>query len=141
MTIPLPTESDPPGYYRLEIPAYPGWLTLNGRPHWAVKARVTKTYRALAHTQSMMAKLPRIERAYVIAELFFATNRRRDPHNWMPTAKAIVDGMVDAGVFPDDSTEHVTGPDMRIGPVTRNEPEKIVMHVWPQADPVFPTVM
>jgi hypothetical protein len=33
--------------------------------------------------------------------------------NYYPTAKAILDGLVDAGVLPDDNDDHVTGPDMR----------------------------
>lgn len=37
------------------------------------------------------------------------------PGTSTPTAKAIVDGLVDAGVIPDDSNEWVTGPDMRAG--------------------------
>ena len=40
---------------------------------------------------------------------------RWDAGNLYPTAKAIVDGLVDAGVIPDDSNEWVTGPDMRAG--------------------------
>ena len=40
---------------------------------------------------------------------------RWDVGNLYPTAKAIVDGLVDAGVIPDDSNEWVTGPDMRAG--------------------------
>lgn len=35
--------------------------------------------------------------------------RRRDPHNYTGTVvKAIVDGLVDAGFWPDDTGEHVT---------------------------------
>ena len=34
-------------------------------------------------------------------------NRRRDPHNYYPTVKAIVDGLVDAGLWPDDTPEFV----------------------------------
>lgn len=34
--------------------------------------------------------------------------RRRDPSNLMPTQKAVVDGLVDAGVVPDDCPPFVT---------------------------------
>lgn len=38
----------------------------------------------------------------------FTTVRRRDPHNYCGTVlKAIVDGLVEGGVFPDDTPEHV----------------------------------
>jgi Holliday junction resolvase RusA-like endonuclease len=36
-----------------------------------------------------------------------ADNRRRDADNPAPTCKAIVDGLVDAGLWPDDSPEWV----------------------------------
>lgn len=43
-------------------------------------------------------------------------NRSYDAGNLAPTAKAIVDGLVtDYGLLPDDSNEHVIGPDMRPG--------------------------
>ncbi len=34
-------------------------------------------------------------------------NQRRDPSNWGPTAKHIVDGLTDAGLWPDDDKHHV----------------------------------
>lgn len=37
-----------------------------------------------------------------------AGNRRRDPHNWYPTIKAVVDGITRAGAWPDDTPEFVT---------------------------------
>lgn len=33
--------------------------------------------------------------------------RRRDPSNWMPTAKHVVDGLTQAGYWPDDDSRHV----------------------------------
>jgi crossover junction endodeoxyribonuclease RusA len=35
------------------------------------------------------------------------TNRRRDPHNYYPTVKPIVDGLTDAGFWVDDTPEYV----------------------------------
>ncbi|MFD5856079.1 hypothetical protein [Streptomyces chartreusis] len=37
--------------------------------------------------------------------------RKRDPGNWVPTAKRSVDGLVtDAGLLPDDNQEFLVGP-------------------------------
>lgn len=42
----------------------------------------------------------------------FSTNRRRDPHNYTGTVvKWIIDGLVLAGVWPDDTAEYVTVQD------------------------------
>lgn len=39
----------------------------------------------------------------------FATNRRRDPHNYVGSVvKALVDQLVDQGVWPDDTPDWVT---------------------------------
>jgi hypothetical protein len=34
--------------------------------------------------------------------------RRRDPHNYFATVKPIIDGLVDAGLWPDDTPAWVT---------------------------------
>ncbi|MFC7739662.1 hypothetical protein ACFQXA_00090 [Nocardiopsis composta] len=36
------------------------------------------------------------------------TNRRFDPHNYQPSVKAMIDGLVDAGLLPDDNSEVLT---------------------------------
>jgi hypothetical protein len=47
--------------------------------------------------------------ATVLIELGFHTNRRRDPHNYVGTVcKAIVDGLVLAGLWEDDNPKWVT---------------------------------
>ena len=38
-----------------------------------------------------------------------------DPANAYPAVKALIDGLVDAGVLPDDDAAHLDGPDMRLG--------------------------
>jgi hypothetical protein len=46
------------------------------------------------------------------------TNRRRsDVGNLYPTAKAVVDGLVDYGLIEDDDDTRLIGPDMRRGQV------------------------
>ena len=35
-------------------------------------------------------------------------NRRRDPHNYVATVKPIIDGLVDARIWPDDTADWVT---------------------------------
>jgi len=48
----------------------------------------------------------------VTVTLPFKTNHRRDPHNYTGTVvKAIIDGLVLAGLFEDDTAEYVTVAD------------------------------
>lgn len=37
-----------------------------------------------------------------------AGNRARDPHNWVLTSKAVIDGITRAGVWPDDNADWVS---------------------------------
>lgn len=53
--------------------------------------------------------------ATVDVTLWQRTNRRRDPDNVMPLAKPILDGMVKAGVLPDDGHRHVASVTYRVG--------------------------
>ena len=51
----------------------------------------------------------------VIIWLSFPDSRERDPANWADSGKPAIDGLVDAGVFVDDSSKYVVGPDYRLG--------------------------
>lgn len=43
---------------------------------------------------------------------------RRDPHNFFVTVKHVVDGLVDAGVWPDDTPDWVTTTEPTLEPST-----------------------
>lgn len=91
-------------------------LTANQRTHWAKRARVARHLRTIG-LAAARSQLPgvRLERARIVATLTFPDRRRRDPANWAPTLKPIIDGLVDARLLPDDDAAHLVGPDLRIG--------------------------
>ena len=65
-----------------------------------------------------------MNRAHVTVTLGYPDRRKRDAHNLMPTIKGLIDGLVDPGtrgILPDDSDAHLTGPDLRVGDVTRGQ--------------------
>jgi crossover junction endodeoxyribonuclease RusA len=83
-------------------------LTLNQREHWAPAAVKKKAWRSAAYFHARSNHVPlQAGRCVVSLSLPVADNRRRDGHNWVSTLKPVVDGLVDAGVFPDDSTPYV----------------------------------
>lgn len=90
-------------------------LNANKVLHYRVKAKRVKAIRQAAAEAAREVGVPALERAHIIAQYLPADRRRRDPANWAPSAKAAVDGLVDAGVLPDDDHLHLTGPDMRLG--------------------------
>lgn len=91
-------------------------LNLNDRNHWSKATSKRRTIRQLAEQTARFSRAPRLERARLVVEIAFPDRRRRDPHNYMATVKPIVDGLVDAGVLPDDDAKHLLGPDLRRHP-------------------------
>lgn len=89
-------------------------LTLNQRLHWRPKADITAALRLIG--QRAGRDTTRYQAAHAVVTVTWPDRRRRDAHNVMPTVKALIDGLVDAGVLPDDDDRHLTGPDLRVAP-------------------------
>lgn len=105
-------------------------MSMNDRLHPQARAKRTKLWRTMAAKAA--ANVAQVERARVLIYYRFPNNIRREVNNLMPTSKAIVDGLVDAGVFPDDNDKHVIGPDNRREPV--NGPHQVIVRVYVPAE-------
>lgn len=92
--------------WRLDLP-FSKPLSLNGRQHHMVKARAVAQVRKDVQVLARAAKIPALDRISV--ELHYAPrdSRRRDALNLVATLKPCEDGIVDAGVVPDDTAEFV----------------------------------
>ena len=88
-------------------------LTANQRPHWRKKAALTRDLRTRGRLAWNTSGLAAMDRAHLVVTVAWHDARRRDANNWQPTAKALIDGAVDAGALPDDDIAHLIGPDMR----------------------------
>lgn len=99
----------------LEVPAPCSLLNANHRRHWRVKARMVKAWRrAAAGEAGMLPPVPTPVRVTMIVHRHHDRGFY-DASNYADTGKAILDGIVDAGVLPDDRNAYVVGPDMRQG--------------------------
>lgn len=128
---------NPKYFYRLELlKGAREWLTANDRLFWRKRADITKSWRDLAWTRALHDRIPPMDSALIVCELRFTDKRRRDPANWAPTAKAAVDGLVDAGVFADDHADIITGPDMRMGPTVAQGWQGVHLLIYPTEKPV-----
>lgn len=79
-------------------------LNPNTHCHWKKKAKAVKAARELAHGIALkVGWRPRLDKAAVECRWFFKDRRRRDQDNLSASLKAYWDGLVDAGVFSDDS--------------------------------------
>lgn len=105
-----------PETIRLALPAEINLINANDRMHPARRAGFIKAIRQAAWAMARHHKIPALQSAHIFYVVHPDTKeRRRDPGNWSPSVKAAVDGLVDAGVLPDDNKDHLLGPDPRIG--------------------------
>lgn len=115
------------------VPANPDWisqplrlpasrvLSMNDRRPRKQVAPLTAAIRRDAMLIARASGPKHFDRAEVKVIMRMPDGRRRDPNNYHQTTKAIIDGLVDAGMFPDDDSAHVLGPDIRASRV-RSKP-------------------
>ena len=98
------------------------WLNANHRHHWTKRKTATANLRALAVAEAQKQRVTKgHERVRIVAHITYPTAGINDPNNAAPTTKALVDGLVDYGLVPDDNHRHVTGPDHRYAGVTKGQ--------------------
>ena len=95
-------------------------LSLNDRSHWRKKAAITKRVRDWV-CQNAWYTVPAC--SAIAVELHYVPRdaRRRDRDNLVATLKPCMDGLVDAGVIPDDTPEYVDWS-VHIDPPNRADP-------------------
>lgn len=92
-------------------PEHPVSMNAAHRMHWAQRRRLTDPWKLLAFTTATNARLADALAAtpcLVTVHIPVPDKRRRDPHNYMPVVKAVVDGLVRARCWPDDDPRYVT---------------------------------
>lgn len=94
--------------YRLDLPWSTPPLTANLRLSWPVRARLTRDVRTTVGWLAKAARIP--PAAHCTVTLVWAPGdcRRRDADNLVATLKPCADGLVDAGIVPDDTPALMT---------------------------------
>lgn len=94
--------------WTLVVPQKASLISSNQRLHWAVRMRLVKDLRLLGMALASQRRIPAIGRAVVTVIVHPGYRvRRLDPSNYADTFKALMDGIVDAGVLRDDSAEYL----------------------------------
>lgn len=116
------------------IPGDP--LSMNGRLHYLAAADLVREWRGTA--RRAFERLPAADRPHgpsiVDVAIPFGSRRRRDPHNYYPTIKAIVDGIRDGGAWPDDDARHVATLEPELLIVPRPRDRLVFVRLYPMDD-------
>ena len=109
--------------YRLRMPWPRPPLSANDRRHRMARAKLVAQVRREAGWVVKGARVPPCARVTVGLVYVPPIRRKRDGgENYADTLKAIIDGVVDAGVVPDDTPEYVIRLMPVVAPVDRADP-------------------
>jgi len=99
--------------FSVDLPLPDRLLSPNAHVHWTDKARVTKGARKLAWYWFQRCKPAKWEPVPIVLTVLYRYGpgqdgyRPRDVQNAIASLKPSIDGMVDAGIVPDDSAQWV----------------------------------
>lgn len=113
-------------------------VTSNSREDRITRSWIIKNIRMMSMREARRLDIPRMGKVHVRGVYYYPDNRRRDPGNWHPSVKAMIDGgLVDTGVIPDDSDEYLIDEG-----VIRGHPNikggQLVLDVTPDISVLFP---
>lgn len=109
-------------HFQIELSDPKPPLTLNQRGHWAKTDGARKKLRHEAATRAKSLKIPSCTHITTRLHYVAPDRRRRDEDNLIASAKPLWDGLVDAGVVPDDTSEFMTKLMPKIHPPDGNGP-------------------
>lgn len=93
--------------FRLPAPARLWTVNSERRMHWARRAELVKAWRHAAKIYARYEHVPRYEWVEIEACIAQASGVPADPGAHYPVVKAVVDGLVDAGIIEGDDKTHV----------------------------------
>jgi crossover junction endodeoxyribonuclease RusA len=114
--------------YTIALPAGLPLLSQNGRFHHFERNRRVQVLKKAAWLMALKEKIPPLERASIVVEYQPRDSRDTDPDNVPPASgKPCIDGLVAAGVLPDDNARYVTDVSGKIGP--KFPRGRLVLHI------------
>lgn len=84
--------------------------TANARMHWAVKAKETKLWKRLVFEQCVLHRVTNLGLKKAVLVLGRYSTRETDFDNLAGSFKAVIDGLVVAGVIVDDKPSVIGSP-------------------------------
>ncbi len=92
----------------LRVPGKLWTINSERRMHWAKRATLTKNMRMAGWAMALAYQIPRYETAHLVVTPHQSKRGPiADSHAFYPAVKAMVDGLVDAKIVPNDTQEYV----------------------------------
>lgn len=115
-------------------------LSVNEGGHWAAKRRRLEPWKdaAWATARNWRVQAPGFTPVPITVQVVlpFRKAGRRDAHNYTGTVvKAVVDGIVRAGLVPDDTPEWVTVLDSEFAVIPQPKPLFAIVRIRPRETP------
>lgn len=93
---------------RILLPAGLALPNANHKTHWAVRWRQQQIIKNDAYTVARLMRIKPLSCAEITVVVHPSPRTKRfDPANWADSGKPAIDGIVRAGVLPDDSSRYV----------------------------------
>jgi crossover junction endodeoxyribonuclease RusA len=99
-----------------------------------MRADRVKAFRHASFVLAQHAGIPALQRFTVVLNWRPPTNRRRDVENYFATVKPCVDGIVDAGVAPDDTPEYYVSSTPVLHAAIKGDPGRMWLTVIDLSD-------
>jgi crossover junction endodeoxyribonuclease RusA len=105
-------------------------LSMNARDHWAVKAKKVAVIRDSVAWMARAERIPALDKIGVTLFYIPKVPRIRDADNLVATLKPACDGLVDAGVVPDDVPEFMVKSMPVILPIEAECKQRVYLMVY-----------
>ena len=98
-----------PRRWYMEDNVRPFTLNSERRSHWSKRASLTKATRERFFWLAKEANIPKLDIVKIdVVPLVESRRQVADVAAHYPSAKAAIDGLVDAGIIPDDNDRHIS---------------------------------
>lgn len=122
------------GGIRIDLPGRPPTINAERAQHWRGHRRTTREWRELVGWAARAARLQPLDTPVVVTSwpTYRTGGSWPDVGAWAPATKAVIDGLVDAGLLPGDTHTHV--PYLHYHPPVRGDRDGLIVEVVPLTD-------
>jgi hypothetical protein len=99
------------------------------RKHWRALSRIHAAWRSAGQQAALIHKLRAMPPCVVTVQARYKGGRVTDPDGCAPSVKCVLDGLVDRGVWPDDTGEWVRSITYLPPLVDRSKPDALIVRV------------